>query len=375
MAIIKKVAISTIFYICNYGTVLQAYATQKILTQLGYSSEIIHYIPERASYNRLLLKSGDTNSLNRLINILSIIFRLPLNLLFLINFKRFTRKNLIFTKRKYKNTTQVMLNPPLADIYMTGSDQVWNSNYNEGIDSVYYLQFVPDSMKKISYASSIGADDFRTEEKIAIKKLLEKYDNISVREQSAKEAVNNLGITNVQQVLDPTLLLGLKSWKKIMSKRKIKQKYLLLYILGRDKEILETGKRIAKERNLKIVKIGLDFILSPKVCKNDFLCNPSEYLSYFYYADYVITNSFHGLAFSIYFNKQFSVILPKSYSTRLESIVNQFNLCDRIIRSEEDLEKQKEFIDYKAVNKELNRAKKASLHYLKKALENGNRAT
>lgn len=365
----KKIAISTIFNVCNYGTVLQAYATQYILGQLGYKSEIIKYIPERVNSNKVLLRTGGASAKNIFRNVLSIAIRLPGNILMRKIFNNFLNNNIIFTKRKYENLEQIRENPPEADIFLTGSDQVWNSKYNAGIDYIYYLDFVPNGKKKIAYAASIGGEDFETDEKPKIKTLLEKYDYIAVREKSAQKAISNLSISNVQQVLDPTLLLQTENWTPLFSKRKMKENYLLLYILGRDKNIIEIGEVIAKERGLKIVKIGLDFIISSKVDKNDLLCTPNEFLSYFYYADYVITNSFHGLSFILNFEKQFSIVLPKTFSTRLESLLYQFGLEDRIIRDKDDIDRHKFFLDYELVNPKKEKAKEKSLEFLKIALE------
>lgn len=366
---IKKIAISTIFNVCNYGTVLQAYATQYILSQLGCESEIIRYIPERVTSKKVLLRTGGSSEKNILRNAFSIAVRLPGNILIRKIFNNFIKDNLVFTKRKYEDIEQIRENPPEADIFLTGSDQVWNSKYNEGIDHIYYLDFVPDGKKKIAYAASIGGEDFETSEKPEIKTLLDKYDHLAVREKSAQKAISNLGIDNVQQVVDPTLLLQTENWNNLLSKRKMKDKYLLLYILGRDKEIVEIGEVLAKERGLKIVKIGLDFILSSKVDLNDLLCTPNEFLGYFYYADYVLTNSFHGLSFILNFEKQFSIVLPKTFSTRLENPIYQFGLEDRIIKDKGDLERQKKFVDYALVNPKKEEAKAQSLQFLKIALE------
>lgn len=365
----KKVAVSTIFYVCNYGTVLQAYATQQILDRLGYESEIIRYIPERLSNRRVLLSTGDASRSRALRNVVSIAVRTPGNIINRRIFDRFAEKHLTLTEKTYKNVQEVASSLPDAEIFMTGSDQVWNSRYNEGIDAVYYLSFVPEDKKKISYAASIGGDDFEEDEKIEIKRILERYDAISVREKSAKEAISALGIDGVEHVLDPTMLLYKDEWKKLVSPRRVNNRYLLIYTLGRDKTLIDIGAAIAKERGLKLVKIGLDFLWSLKLHKNDQFCTPNEFLSYFWYADYVVTNSFHGLCFSLNFDKQFSIVLPKTYATRLESLLEQFELTSRTVRSVGDLYHQKSSIDYTAVNKRIDDARRHSLSFLRNALQ------
>ncbi|WP_347354485.1 polysaccharide pyruvyl transferase family protein, partial [Acetoanaerobium noterae] len=144
----KKIAISTIFNVCNYGTVLQAYATQQLLNQLGYKSEIIKYIPKRVSSKNVLLKSGDSNAKSIIRNIASIVVRMPGNILIRKVFNDFIKEHLVYTESKYETVEQIRNNLPVADIFLTGSDQVWNSKYNEGIDYVYYLDFLPSGKKR-----------------------------------------------------------------------------------------------------------------------------------------------------------------------------------------------------------------------------------
>jgi hypothetical protein len=367
----NKVAIATIVYISNYGTVLQAYATQQILRKLGYDSEIIQYLPKRVAAKQVLLACGSASTKNLLRRFASITVRLPGNLLIRKVFARFVQRYLHFTAAKYETAAQARENPPKADIFLTGSDQVWNSKYNEGIDCVYYLGFVPNGKKKVAYAASIGSEDYLEHEKQEIRRLLAEYDFLSVREKSAQQAIRALGINHVQHVLDPTLLLSVADWSKLFAKRKVKDQYLLLYILGRDKKLITIGETLAKERNLKIVKIGLDFIFSSKVARNDFFCSPNEFLSYFYHADYVVTNSFHGLSFILNFRKQFSIVLPQTFATRLESPLAQFGLERRIIRDDRDLAKQKKPVDYTRAEPQLQKAKEESIQFLKEALTCG----
>lgn len=364
----RKVAIATIYHVANYGTVLQAYATQQLLASLGYESEIINYVPERLSFRRVMFGSNRKSPIRRAA---SIVIRMPGNIAIRRIFDRFEKENLRFTKTRYKNAQQVRANPPEADVFLTGSDQVWNSQYNGGIDDVYYLNFQPAGTRKVAYAASIGGDDFEAREKGDIKRLLASYNAISVREKSAQEAVSALGIENVRQVLDPVLAIPPERWNRLMSQQRIYDGYLLLYVLGRDRTMLELGKAMARERNLKIVKVGLDWLMSPDVDRNDWFCTPNEFLSYFCHADYVLTNSFHGLALSLTFGKQFSVILPKKFSTRLESLLYQFGLQDRGVTQSADLKRSREYIDYRLVEKSLEQARHASVSWLAAALKSG----
>lgn len=367
----KKVIVATILKVCNYGTALQVYATQTILQKLGFNVEILNYKQKRLENNKLLFKSdkAKTTIKNRIYRILSIIYRMIPNIIIKNKFEKFLTQYINLTPKECTSFEEVNDNYINADAYITGSDQVWNSNYNEGIDKVYYLDFVPNNVKKISYAASIGMDNFKEEEKENIQMLLKKYNSISVRELSAKSAIKNLGL-KVQVVLDPTLLIPRQEWINISNKKVNEEKYLLLYILGRDKTLLKYAQEIAKGRNLKIVKVGLDFIHSKIVNKSYSYATPNDFISLFINASYIITNSFHGIAFAINFNKQFIAIPPKSYQTRLNSILSLFDLEDRMIVNQKLINLKD--IDYGQVNQKLDKMRNSSINFLRKSLGENN---
>ena len=364
----KKIIIVTLFSVPNYGTVLQAYATQKILTSLGYSNKILNYTQKRLKFVNVTKNSYKNlkNIRGKLYAVCSIGIRTIPNIIFKNKFRKFIKDYLVLTKEKFNDINQVKSRIPDADVYITGSDQVWNSNYNGGIDEVYYLTFVSKEKKKLAYSASLGMDDFKKEEKEAISKLLQQYNSLSVRELSACENLKKLGFES-KVVLDPTLLLNDVDWKKIEKEKKVKEKYLLVYILGRDKDILNYAFKIAFEKKLKIVKIGLDFLYSKKVYKNIQYASPRQFIYLFRHAEYIITNSFHGIAFSINFNKQFEVILPKTYDTRLRSILSIFRIENRLISTKSH--QLLPDIDYDIVNKKLEELRKDSIEFLKNSIE------
>lgn len=368
----KNILLTTLFGVSNYGTVLQAYATQLELKKLGYNCELLNYTQKRLSTFNVIKKSNRNISgiKSKLYVIASILFRAIPNIILKNNFSRFIKKNLNLTKDVMHEYNEVELNNHLNnyDCYITGSDQVWNSEYNGGIDYTYYLGFVPNNKNKISYASSIGMEDFRKSETAKIKELLSRYNKISVREISAQKALNNLKIKS-DLVLDPTMLISNEEWKTIESNIKIKRKYLLVYILGRDKSIINIAKKIAKEKNLKIVKIGLDFIYSKNIYKNYQFASPNDFIYLFRHADFILTNSFHGIAFSVNFNKQFLAVSPKTYNTRLVSILSLFDLSNNLIKDENYGEIEK--IDYEVINKKLELYRNHSRQFLEKSINSG----
>lgn len=367
----KKVAILTFFFACNHGAVLQAYALQRLLDDLGYDSKIVRYIPRWGSSKGVLSSCTGKSAIRKAA---SIAVRMPANMIRRRVFDRFLEGYLRCTERQYENVQQLGDNLPEADVFLAGSDQVWNSAITGGIDGVYYLNFVPPDKKKVAYAASIGTDDFEADEKPEIKRLLEQFDAISVREKSAQAAISNLGISDVKHVLDPTLAVPSDTWTSLMSKRRVRDSYLLFYCLeeGKRGRMLSIAEAMAREWNLRLVKIvakgGRDSLVAPRIDRNYWFCTPSDFVSYFRYANYVLTDSFHGLCFSLAFKKQFSVVLPEQRATRLDSLLCQFGLRDRVVVASDNLESQRDPIDYGLVNEVLERSRQESVDFLAEAL-------
>ena len=139
------------------------------------------------------------------------------------------------------------------DVYCTGSDQVWNSEWNEKIEYPLFLSFAPDDKRKIAYAASFGKKELKDNEIEVTRKLLERYDAISLREKSGVEIVESLGIKNSVHVVDPTLLLDGDAWRKLSSNRFKNENYILVYNLNRNKKIDNYAKSLANKTGLKII--------------------------------------------------------------------------------------------------------------------------
>ena len=175
-------------------------------------------------------------------------------------FGRFIRRNLNLTRKKYISYNDLKNDIPKADVYVTGSDQVWNSKYNEGIDRGFFLEFVPNKYRRISYASSFGKEKLDEIEFEETQKLINKYSAISVREDTGIEILNKLGYLNSTCVLDPTLQIKKEDWMLLSKKRVVKEKYLLLMLLyNEDNGGTEYAKIIAKRKGLKIVKLSWEY--------------------------------------------------------------------------------------------------------------------
>ena len=182
----------------------------------------------------------------------------------------------------------------MYDAFISGSDQVWNPGCSGG-DDTYFLDFA-DKRKKYSYAASMGNYSFPLSEYSHYSDLLRGMDQISVREASAIEELNKLGISSASVNADPVFLLTREQWESMVIKRLYNNRYVLVYLIQPDVNVMKSASKYAKEHNCKIIsnKKSIEFILHN---------SPEEFLSWIYYADCVFTNSFHGTAFSLILNR------------------------------------------------------------------------
>lgn len=366
----KKVEVITLHRIVNYGSVLQAYATQESIKKLGYDVEFIDYYPERmhmfGMLKRIKNKSEKFKKSFILRNIARIII-FPSYVKRFSVFKSFIKNKLNLSKITYLNEQQLRDNLPVADIYCTGSDQVWNSEWNEKIDKVFFLDFDIGNRKKIAYSASFGKKELDNDEIEITRELLSKYNAISLREQSGVDILTSLGLKGTN-VVDPTLLLNGEEWRKISSNKFKKDDYILVYNLNRNKRIDKYAENLSRKTGLKVRFLSYQFHEFYK--KGKISCNPKveDFLALIDNAKYIVTDSFHGTAFSLNFNKNFIIVYPEKFSTRLQSILNLLGLENRVAKDETDLEISDRNIDYENINKILAEERKKSLDWLKGAL-------
>lgn len=283
------------------------------------------------------------------------------------NFRKFTKKYITTSDRVYKDTDDLRLSNAEYNIFFTGSDQVW-SYYCAGFDKAFFLDFVDDNKKKNSYAASFGVDNIPDEYIEQYINLLSNFNNISLREYQGKNIVKELINKDAEVVLDPTLLLNKDEWKSIASPNVFNEKYILVYLLAETKSIIKFAKQLAQKKNLKIIYVH-DRIFNQRGMNNIKKVSPEEWLNLFINAEYIVTNSFHGIAFSVNFGKNFFMEYlpePAKVNSRLENILKMFNLENRCINSSQFSLDDK--INYDNVEKILNMERNKSLTYLKKIL-------
>ena len=363
-----KVSVITRHAITNYGSLLQAFATQKVIENLGYDCEIIDYIREEESYKqqeRTLLRRKEDWNRNPIKKALYLAIRQPASILSGKRFEKY-RKELLNLSKRYTSQTLLKNNPPESDIYMTGSDQVWGPIENGTYDDCYCLSFTEG--KKIAYASSFGHTDLTKEHKDYYKKWLQKYSHISVREDSAVEFLEGIGIY-AKQVLDPTLLLDKKFWEQYIKPIK-KKKYILVYQLHNNKRLENYAKRVAKEKNLPLIRVSVSYHQFTRAGRLVLCPSLGEFLSYVKEAELMITDSFHGTAFAINFNTPFVEVLPNNNTgTRNISILNLTKLSDRVLKDDNDTNLVSRKTDFSYANSVIEMQRKQSISILKDMLD------
>ena len=312
-----KVAVITLHRVYNYGSALQAYATQRVLERMGHQVSIIDYITPQRTKRRILL-APSPEGVRGIKNILYRAARIGSLALKERTFGRFVEENLHLTKR-YITAEDLERDPPEADIYVTGSDQTWNSTYNEGVDRGFFLDFLPETARRAAFAASFGKTELAAAEIAQTKRYIERYQGLSVREDSARHILEGLGRRDAVRLIDPTLQLTKEEWLELASPRLIEEHHAAEY-----------ARRIADEKGLKLVKLSWELRKPGLVDKLMTHRTPSDFLSLFHYADFVVTNSFHATAFSIDLEKQFLVVPRSEFNSRIESLLRLTGLENRL---------------------------------------------
>lgn len=326
----KKIGIITFHKAVSFGAAYQAYALQTFLQEKGNTVEIIDYVPKRFStFDSIFIMGKGQSFFKKMIKFIPFVCSRITAVLML---QRFNRKYLKLSPKTYKSEKQLVIDSPSYDLYLTGSDQVWNLKFDNWENIKPYLFSFTDE-KKISYAASMGMsslDECPDETKKQFLDLLDKYSAISVREESAKSILEAEGIS-AKWVLDPTFLIDKESWNKLASKKTLcKDPFILVYGLYRNNNLYKVAKSIAAKNGFKIINIADSYAFCSGA-ENKILISHENLLWYLINAKCVITDSFHGAAISINCNTPVYILPAKRYNTRLESLVKKFNLNERYL--------------------------------------------
>lgn len=389
----KKVGIVSCYFKYNYGSMLQAYATQKILDDCNIPNETINL----KNLDKEISKRKRKYYLSQIFNFSFIKAKFGM-----VKLKLYCKlangklgKNIKIRNKKFKEfQSKFNISKPFTEMnkiceegrytdVLVGSDQLWLPV--NVVADYYTLNFVPDNINKISFATSFGVSSIPSKYKEQYKKFLSKIENLSVREEAGTKLVKDLTGKDATLVCDPTLLFNQEEWLEIQNPEPIiKEKYILCYFLGKTIEYRKFAERLKEKTGYKIVSLNhLDEYVkySDKFADEaPYDIGPSEFLNLIRNAEYVCTDSFHGTVFSLINHKKFFVFRrykkqsKVSTNSRLDSLLNIVNLKERMLEGNEDIEKCIEMeIDYEIVDSKLGTFREESKKFLMGALngENG----
>ena len=303
----------------NHGARLQCYALVHWLQMQGHDVEVIDYRPSYSLDARLWYWPGI--SIRKWVKLLLYYTTRKRNIERRKYFDAFSRKYIPLTKLVYHNIDELRKNPPEADLYIAGSDQIWNTTFVNGIDPAYYLDFGSNNIRRESFAASFATKSLKPGTDCFVKEQLKKFDKITVREQSALAILDSLGLKGTQQE-DPVFLLSSTEWDKVADGSGAGEKYLLVYDFYLGNDIKSEAQRIAKEIGLKIFSICRSNLSYAD--KNYVYAGPETFVSLIKHASYVVSNSFHGTAFAMIYGVPFRVIdRPDGLNIRMHDLLER----------------------------------------------------
>jgi len=361
-----RIGIMTFHRPINYGALLQAYALQQTMLSLGAECEIIDY---RNPLMEELYSVKTFDKCHRIKDYISWILRSSSEKTTHEAYEKFRREYLILSPKIYVDATGLSSCNNEYDKIISGSDQVW-SYKALNFDKNYFLDFIFNKGMKCSYAASFGVDTIPEEYTEEYRRLLSDYLFLSVRERQGCDLVYNICGIRPEQHVDPVFLLSPDIWAERIGCTTQKNRYILVYSF----ELTDTMKKFIENLSIKfdcqVFVLGRPFrrILNVPY-KNIYNISPKEFVKYIFNASYVVTNSFHGTAFSILFNKEFfmELLVSSNYvNSRLENILEVMNLKSRKITESYNMDELMENkINWSAVNEIISTERQKALCYLK----------
>jgi hypothetical protein len=348
-----KIKTITCHDVYNFGASLQAYALMTYLKSQGNDVKVIDYMPKYIRDFNSIWFISEKYSRNIFIAFAYYCYVIPIRLTQRAKrkkFRSFINDNLNLTKR-YNSFEELKASPPDADIIFCGSDQIWNTEINNGLDPAFYAGFAKPVTIRASYAASFSISSIPNKHEPFVMEMLSKMDCISVREKTGLDILNTLGIQGGINVIDPVFLLNKTQWDELTYPI-CKDGYVLVYDQEDSEEIKKTACNIASEKNLRIIAFR-DLYTRNYASEQIRNAGPREFLSYIKGAKYVITNSFHCTAFSLIFERDFFVVARtrQMVNSRMKDLLNLLLLQERYIKDETDISYSN--INYKEVSKKL----------------------
>lgn len=355
----KKVGILTFYLNHNYGSTLQCYALRKAIQKISnYDVSVIPHV----FIDKIINGFGETYLREQYDKRLK-------------KFDDFLKTEIGCTGRHISYVTKK--NVPKCDYYIAGSDVIWNTVLTQK-DTNYFLDFAEGmDVTKIAYAPSLGVSDVKKLSINIFDKYIDKFDFLSIREKRDIHFIQKFTNKEVAHVLDPTFLLEREDYLSLIEKeeKKTDEKFILLYLIYDRTEniikIIDYVNRISLEKGYKVIHFiyNIPYYIFEDRGESFAFSGPKEFLWYINNAELVITNSFHGLAFSVIFQKSFYVSVRKDGESKLEGMLKELGLEERKFKMDISFENTSFYLDYEETNKKLDYLKKKSFEYLKKSLD------
>lgn len=378
----KSVGILTYHNVYNFGAVLQAFALQRTILRLGHDCKIIDFSsPVHGTaydiFDLRLSQFGDFRaSYGSVLRNFRVLRYLRSHLLLRRRFAQFQANHVILTNKTYRSVNEMRTACPSFDVFVVGSDQVWEpSGLDCGSETVYYLEFV-SSGRRVAYAPSFGLAEMPEAYRERIASLISRFDFLSAREDSGCRIIQQLTGREATHVLDPSLLLSAATYEQVAIAPRQGEQCILLYPMLSSERLKTVAQAVSKRLKLPLVAVvpiyynPRDYTFADRVV---FDAGPAEFLGWLGKAAFVCTNSFHGLAFSLIYRKPFLTVPHHvtSFNIRLESLLAKVGLLSRQLPQDQELGANSlllEPINYDAVEGRLQSAIDESLDYLKRAL-------
>lgn len=356
-----RIALLTIHWANNYGASLQTYATVKALQNYG-DVTLIDYRSYYPSKGMDLIRVGWEP--RDVLRVAKDLCRIIPRYRVIKKFERFTKKMPL--SRRVKTSKDFDALASQFDFFVCGSDQIWNPNivgFKDRIDQRYFLDFVKGK-NKLSYASSLGNYRYKGDHEQKVLELLSSFSSISVREDDAASYLSELTGRKVTSVLDPTLLLTPNDWFSMADREALKEKYILVYALIKDPELKRVVDYYRNQLGLKVIAIDQDPFINYRAEVHLKDVSPERFVGLISQAEFVITNSFHGVCFCVNFNKNFYVTTPMGSPNRIISLLKKVGLEGRF---KMDFSSSHE-IDFEGPNARLDSLRSSSMEYLNRNL-------
>ena len=349
-----KIATITCHDVYNYGASLQAYALQKYMESKGHEYQIIDYKPTYDSQSYKLWSVTNPAYNKPIVKQLYLLTKLPRRIFSLKRkrlFDNFREKYLHITPSRYISADDIAVNCPIADVYIAGSDQIWNTFFKNGRDKAFYLDFVKGKGRRISYAASFATDKIYNNAEKNVAQWLQNFDAISVRESSALDLLSDLGRKDGVHVCDPVFLLNREEWEHLAldsdKSQKHKESYIFLYDCEKSAKLRDIALRLKVMTGNRIVSVSST---KGKYADKDYsLSGPLEFLKLIRNSSFVVANSFHALSFAIIFQKPFFIVnRTDGINTRMRDFLRLLSLEERLIDTSKQLFLNP--IDYDKIN-------------------------